>query len=252
MKSDIGRYPYPRRHIVRFIIKNVARLAFASLTRLEVIGRENFPQQGPVLVVANHFHFADPAVVMRVLPRQIEFLGGGQGHMPNAPLVVQWLPLIWGSYPVTRGGVSRDAMRAAAAVFQQEGVVGIFPEAGSWATVLRPARPGTAFLATMNQVPLVPIGIHGMPNLFPAVRQRKRATVTIRIGKPFGPFHVVEKGVAKRKRLDDIGTEIMHHIATLIPPEYHGYYSTDPVLRKAAERVSEYPWDMAQSNSPNS
>ena len=219
----------------------VARLAFAGLSRFEIIGRENLPKSGPLLVVANHFHYADPVAVMRAVPRQVEFLGGF--HMPYAPFFLTWLPLVWGYYPVRRGGVSRDAMRAAVAVLRQGGVISIFPEAGSWASVLRPARPGTAFLATQVETQLLPIGITGLNDVFPTVRRGGRARVTLTIGRPFGPFKASGKGPAKRKQLEAIGDEIMQRIAALIPSEQRGYYSDDPKLRAAAEAVAAYPWD---------
>ncbi len=241
MKEEKDRYPYPRRHLIRFILRQIAGLAFFSLTKkFQVIGQENIPKSGPLLIVANHFHFGDPVAVMRAMPWQIEFLGGFQ--MPNAPAIVHWIPSVWGYYPVHRGGVSRDAMRAAIAILGNGGVVTIFPEAGSWATVLRPARPGTAFLATQTNAPLLPIGITGMNGIFSSLPQGPRTTVTVRIGQPFGPFQLASKGKAKRQELNDIGDEIMQHIAKLIPPEQHGWYSQDPAIRAAAEEVAVYPW----------
>src|SRR5690606_11132181 len=86
------------------------------------------------------FSLIDPVAVIRVAPWPIEFLGGFQ--LPNAPPVVTWIPRLWGYYPVFRGTGSRYAIQASEAILQQNGVLGIFPEGGSWATVLRPARHG--------------------------------------------------------------------------------------------------------------
>ena len=77
--------------------------------------------------------------------------------MPNAPTFVTWLPKIYGYYPVYRGTGSRGALKAAAAILKQGGLLGIFPEAGSWAQVLRPARPGTAYLAAQTGVRILPV-----------------------------------------------------------------------------------------------
>jgi 1-acyl-sn-glycerol-3-phosphate acyltransferase len=74
-------------------------------------------------------------------------------------------------------------------------VVGVYPEAGSWATVLRPARPGTAFLAAQTGAEILPMGFDGLLNVFSCLRRRRRAKVIARIGKPFGPFQV-EGGAA--------------------------------------------------------
>lgn len=235
-----NKYPYPRRHVPRFILRSLTALAFSALSRLEIIGRENFPASGPVLVVANHFQFADPALVLRVVPRQIEFLSGFQ--MPNAPKIVHWIPNAWGVYHVHRDGSSREAIRAGTAVLKQGGVLGIFPEGGAWASVLRPARPGTAFLATRVPTPIVPIGITGMTELFPALKKRRRVHITVRIGNPFGPFVSEAKKRVDRSELAAIGEEIMRHLAAVLPPYQRGCFSDDPELRAHAQSVAEYPW----------
>jgi len=234
------RFLYPRRRFIRGFLRRLAHLAFAAITDLEVVGKENLPERGPLLVVANHFSFIDPVAMVRATPWPLEFIGGF--HMPNAPPSVTWIPKIWGYLPVFRGTASRQALRASEAVLAQGGVVGIFPEAGNWATVLRPPRPGAAFLAVRTGARILPMGFDGFLGVFPHLRKFRRARVTVRIGKPFGPFQATGHGRVRRKRLEAIGHEIMHRIAELIPPESRGHYSDDPAIRAAAQGTEVYPW----------
>jgi 1-acyl-sn-glycerol-3-phosphate acyltransferase len=224
--------------VARAIFRFLARVALGLLTRLEIVGQENLPETGPLIVVANHFHFADVVAMVRATHWPLEFLGGT--HLLDAPPWLMWVPNSWGYYAVHRGGVSRDAMRAATAVLEQDGVLAIYPEGGSWADVLRPARPGVAFLAAETGVPILPIGLDGLTDIFPSLRRGRRAKVTIRIGKPFGPFEVGGRGRERRAALDALGDEIMNKIAELIPPERHGVYSSDPALR--ARGLREFRW----------
>jgi 1-acyl-sn-glycerol-3-phosphate acyltransferase len=240
MKETDQKFPYPRRRLVRAVLQRLSHVAFAALTDLQIIGQENFPEKGQLLVVANHFSFIDPVAMVRATPWPLEFVGGFQ--MPNAPASVTWIPKVWGYYPVFRGTGSRYALRAAEAVLAQGGVLGIFPEAGSWATVLRPPRPGAAFLAVRTGARILPMGFDGLPDVFPRLRRGRRARVTVRIGKLFGPFRAIGRGRPRRQQLEEIGHEIMRRIAELIPPERRGHYSDDPAIRAAAQGTEVYPW----------
>jgi 1-acyl-sn-glycerol-3-phosphate acyltransferase len=226
---------------MRTILRKMIDAAMFALTDLHIEGRENLPRGGPLMLVGNHFSFIDPVAMIRATPWPIEFVGGFQ--MPNAPPIVRWLPELWGRYPVLRGTGSRYALRGAEAVLNQDGVLGIFPEAGNWATVLRPARPGAAFLAVRTGALLVPMGFDGLTEVFPSLGLGRRARATVRIGTPFGPFRATGRGRKLRRQLDELGHVIMGHIAELIPPERRGFYSDDPEIRAAAKGTDIYPWD---------
>lgn len=244
-KADYAsQFPYPRRRGIRFALKQGIRLGLGVLCKLRIEGKENLPAGGPLLVVSNHFHFLDPPAVIRAVPWPLEFFSGRL--LPHAPLSVKVFPTLWGAYRVRRGGASRTAMRAALACLQQSGVFCVMPEGGSWATVLRPARPGTAYLAVQSGAPILPIGIDGCTDVFPTLRRGRRATLTVRIGRPFGPVRVQGRGEERRQQLDEIGHEIMRRIAELIPPGRRGVYSDDPAIRAAAQEAAVYPFDDLQ------
>jgi len=234
-------FKYPRRRLIRFILQKLSIPAFKLVSRMEISGQENLPDKGPLLLVANHFSFIDPVTFARIARWPIEFLGGAD--FAHAPAWVRIFPTLYGYYPLYRGTGSTYALKAAQAILSQGGVLGIFPEAGNWAEVLRPARPGTAFLASLTGAPLVPVGISGLNDVFPMLEKGKRAKVTVRIGEKFGPFEVTGRGRKRRKQLDEIGHEIMHHIAKLLPPEKRGHYSEDPAIRAAAQGTEKYPWE---------
>ncbi|NPV85357.1 MAG: 1-acyl-sn-glycerol-3-phosphate acyltransferase [Anaerolineae bacterium] len=241
MDAVKNRYPYPRRRVIRRILKTLIHAAFGVLGDVDIFGRENIPAHGPAIIVANHFSFLDPLAVIDVMPMQPEFLGGAA--TPNAPGALSWIRNIWKTYPVYRGSVSREALTAAQAVLAQNGALAIFPEGGSWATVLRPARPGAAFLAVRSGAPILPVGLDGFADFFKRLRAGKRPHAVIRIGKLFGPFKLSVRNRDDRAQLDAIGNDIMRHIAELIPEEQRGCYSSDPAIREAARGTEVYPWD---------
>jgi 1-acyl-sn-glycerol-3-phosphate acyltransferase len=231
---------YPRRLIIRGLLKNLSKAAFSLLSDFRIEGEENLPDSGPLLVIANHFSFIDPVAVLRSLPYSIEFVGGAE--FPHAPKLVQFLPRVWGYYPVFRGTGSRGALRAAEEILNQNGVLGIMPEGGSWAEVLRPARPGAAYLASQTGARILPLGIYGLNSIFP-IRLGKRPSAVVKIGKLIGPFTTTGRGRERREQLDQIGLELMKAIASQLPDHFRGFLAKDPAIREAARGSEEYPWD---------
>lgn len=227
-----------KRRPIRVIMQGLARFVFWLLTDLEIEGEDNFPDKGPLLVVGNHFSMVDIAAFVRAAPYQMEFIGGAV--FANAPRFMAVFPRMWGYLPVFRGTGSHFALREAEKVLKRQGVLAIFPEGGSHGRMLRPPRPGAAFLAVRTQARILPIGLIGMDDVFSTLGKFKRPKIKIKIGKPIGPFNVQEKGTERRKRLEEIGLITIRRIAELIPKEKHGFLSDDPELRA---QVVDYPWE---------
>lgn len=246
MKKNIIKYPFPRRTAIRTTLKTLINFVFFTLSDFELIGIENLPKTGPLLMVANHFSFLDPLAVIKISPWKLEFLGGTR--TPNAPAATDWLRQLWGIIPVFRGSVSRDTFVASESILAQKGVLGIFPEGGNWATVLRPARPGVAFLAARTGAPIIPVGLTGFDTFFQSLRKGKRPKVVVRIGKLFGPFQLDVRGRSEREKLDGLGHDIMREIAQLLPEEKRGFYSDNPDIREAAKGTEIYPWADVQES----
>ena len=231
---------YPRRRVIRKILKTGIAAAFGILADFEIEGRENIPSKGPLLVVANHFHFLDPLALIHTAPWPMEFVGGAQ--TPNAPGTVGWLSKAFGVIPTYRGTGSRETLQNAEEILKQSGVLAIFPEGGSWAQVLRPARPGTAFLAWRTKAQILPVGLNDLVGFFQRIKFGQRVHVKVKFGKPFGPVAASDGSRPGREELDEIGHDIMQHISYLLPPERQGFYSPDPAIRNAALGTEIYPW----------
>jgi 1-acyl-sn-glycerol-3-phosphate acyltransferase len=239
--SQHPTYRYPRRRLIRGVMRGMIRTLFAILSDFHVEGKENLPAAGPLIIAANHFYFIDPVAMIGATPYPLDFISGTV--TPGSPPWADFLPTSWGVYRVARGTGSTEALKASLAVLGQGGVLGMFPEGGSWAHVLRPARPGVAYLAALTGAPILPAGIDGALELFPSLKSGRRTRLTVRFGKAFGPVSVSGRGRERRRQLDEIGHEIMRHIAELIPPERRGHYSDDPAIREAAKGTEIYPWE---------
>lgn len=246
--KDLDPVYQPNQPLRRFL-QFMSRLALKGLTDLEIEGAENFPKSGPLIVVGNHFSFIDPVAFISLAPWPMDFVGGAV--TPHAPKLVRFLPKLWGYLPVYRGTGSQYALKEAQKILNKGGVLGIFPEGGSWAQVLRPARPGAALLTAETGAPLLPVGLIGLPRVFPALRKLKRAKVKFKIGKPFGPFKISGSRYDRRRQLDDIGDEIMQKIAELLPPEQAGIYSDDPKIREESKTAAKYPWEGLREGEDN-
>lgn len=228
---------YPRKRGRRRILRGLIGFLVHRLGKLEVEGLENVPETGPVIIAANHFNFVDPPLLIYTTKRMVEFIGGAQ--RPNSPFWAKQLPKWYGFIHAFRGGYGRSTFRQSLDVLKQDGVLGIFPEGGSWATLLRPARPGLAYLASKSGAPVIPISIIGAENLIGG----KKQSVKIIYHSPISAPVITASGAQRRAQLDAFSQDVMARIAAGLPDEQRGMHSTSKEARAAAEAVSAYPFD---------
>jgi 1-acyl-sn-glycerol-3-phosphate acyltransferase len=129
-----------------------------------VVGADQVPARGPVLVVANHPHHADPAFLTAACGRWVHFLQARECH---EVFLLRRLFRWFGCIPV--GGSARDrrAIQAALKCLREGAAVGIFPE--GHLTSERPKRPdrpktGAAWLALRSRAPVIPARIMHAPS----------------------------------------------------------------------------------------
>ena len=207
---------YPRRVVVRGVLRTAARAAMKLLTRTQVNGRENLPASGPLILVGNHVDIIEVVLMILHVPWLVEVMGVG-----DVPLDPTFAPLIntYGFIPIKRGSMDRTGMTMALDVLSQDGVVGIFPEGGIWEASAREARSGVAWLSAKAGAPIVPMGFGGVAGALEAMIQLKRPRLTMNIGQPIPPVSDRVPGLSRKQALAEAANHAMAHIEALIPPE---------------------------------
>jgi len=202
----------------------VCRVFYNILFRWSVAGRENVPQDGSLVVVANHVNAADPVLLMCAFPRWVTYMAKEElfRHPFLGPLMRSG-----GLVPVARTGTmqeKRDAMRQAAELLEQGHVLGLFPEGQRDKTgVLLAGKPGAAILALHAGAPLMAVAVSGTEQLTGVNWLWKRPKVTVTIGKPFRLSRT--GGRISRSGAAELTAEMMRQIAALLPEEQRGPYA---------------------------
>ena len=204
---------------------NVLRVIVYTFARVEVVGKENLPRRGAMILASNHLNNVDPPVLATALPRRLTFMA--KQEMFQWP-VVGLITRLAGAFPVHRSEADLGALHKASDVLRRGEILTMFPEGSrSRNGKLRKAHPGTALLALRSEVPILPVAITGTETIalwrlpFDLVRLR-RPRLRIVIGHPFFLPPVERATAEEAKRCTDL---IMGHIAALLPPSYRGQYA---------------------------
>ncbi|NLE94269.1 MAG: 1-acyl-sn-glycerol-3-phosphate acyltransferase [Dehalococcoidia bacterium] len=202
----------------------VMRVVYWLLLRWSVTGREHVPKDGPLVLIANHVHLADPLLLMLAFPRAITFLA--KEELFRVPFIGM-LMRDAGMFPVARTGTiqqMRDVMRQAQNLLQDGRVLAIFPEGKrSPSGVLLPAKAGAAMLSIHTGAPVVPVAIAGTEQIVGRWWWLKRPRVSVTIGTP---LHIERASKhAGRSESARLTTQLMLSIARLLPPERRGPYA---------------------------
>jgi 1-acyl-sn-glycerol-3-phosphate acyltransferase len=157
---------------------------------LTIEGQENIRnEKGPVLVIANHTSHFDTVIVLYVLPRRILnklAIVAAADRMYRERVKGMLHSLRYNAFPITRGG-GREALAYSQELTSNGWSLLIFPEGKRSRTgELLPFKGGTAILALMHKIPVLPIYIRGASDILPPGSPvSKPAPVHVSIGKPF-------------------------------------------------------------------
>jgi len=214
------------RRLTRFsyaTLTGMTRGAARLLARVELVGLDNVPTDGPVILICNHAHLVDPPLVASFSPRVAHTMA--KRELFETPLV-GWIFWAVAAFPVRRFSGDLGALRVARNYLRDGGVVLMYPEGTrNHGRGLKPALPGAAMVALLTGSPVIPVAIDGSQR----IRWRtipflwligRRPRIRIEYGKPFK----LEKGAASAQGAMVATDRVMREVAALLPVESRGAY----------------------------
>jgi 1-acyl-sn-glycerol-3-phosphate acyltransferase len=141
--------------IGRQTIGNAVKL----LAPLRVYGAERVPPAGGLVVASNHFSWVDPPALGAASPRTLYFVAKVEAHrMPGLGQLMR----SFGAISIRRGESDREAVRVMREIVREGHALGMFAEGTRQRSGVPGAvMPGAAMVAINEDVPLIPVAIHG-------------------------------------------------------------------------------------------
>ena len=156
---------------------------------LKVYGKENVPETGGVLLVANHQSYLDPPLLGVQLRRKASFLAKS-GLFVNP--VFGWVIRNCNAFPVRQGEGDVGAVKETIRRLQEGHMLTVFPEGGRTEDgELQPILNGAALVVRKAGVPIVPVVVDGSFKAWPKHRKLwQRHPVRVLFGKPAVVHHL--------------------------------------------------------------
>ncbi|ODA89673.1 hypothetical protein ATY41_04245 [Leifsonia xyli subsp. xyli] len=204
-----------------------------------VVGLENVPKDGAVILASNHLSFIDSVFLPIVVDRHVSFLAksdyftrrGLKGWATKAFMTAT------GQLPIDRSGgkASEASLNTGLAVAARGEILGIYPEGTrSPDGKLYRGRTGAARMILEAGVPVVPVAMVDTAEIMPiGKRLPKFGRIGIVIGEPldFSRFDGME---GDRFILRSVTDEIMYVLQGLGDQEYADVYASTVKEKRAA------------------
>ena len=217
------------------LARTVCLVLFKTVWRPVVVGRENIPAYGPLILASNHLSFIDSIVIPLAVPRKVVFLAKAEYWQGRSPAA--WPRRLFfaafDAVPVARDqqGDAQASLQLALEVLERGDAFGIYPEGTrSRDGRLYRGRTGVGWLALEAGATVVPVGLVGTERVQPIGATFPRVhRVRIAFGEPVRPaaYDGMPPGRARREITD----AVMDRIAALTGQERAAGYNERPTER---------------------
>ena len=149
-----------------FVLLRLARLLFV---RVRVHGLEKLPASGPYMITPNHQSYVDPFILCGVLPYRVfkDLFFVGAIEYFETPFT-SWVARTANLVPVDPDSNLIPAMQAAAFGLTHGRILMVFPEGErSIDGTVKKFKKGAPILARHLNVPMVPVALKGIHELWP-------------------------------------------------------------------------------------
>ena len=164
------------------LVSGLSRVLF----RPTVVGAENIPLEGPVLIAPIHRSNVDFALTLFISKRKVFFMA--KDSVFRVPLLGPLITRL-GAFPIHRGSADRESMTHSEAVLRQGHALVLFPEGTrKEGRSVAPLHDGAMFMAARTGAKVVPVGIGGSDRAMPKGAKLPRpAKIKIVVGAALDP-----------------------------------------------------------------
>lgn len=192
------------REILKVILLFIVYLYIKVIYRLKVIGRDNIPNEGPIIFCGNHRSLIDAPLIYAVSGRKMRFLA--KKELTESKLF-SFIGYLANAIYVNRDAKDMVAIKTALKTLKSGENIALFPE-GTRNGIEKgeKVKDGVAFFALNSDAIILPVGIKGGEKPF------KRITITF--GNPIN-FDEYKQNKKEKEVLEEVTEKIMNSILKL-------------------------------------
>ncbi len=193
------------------LCRMTSQIFFRLTYGMKIVGMENLPRTGKVVVASNHRSNFDPPILGGTVPREVSFFA--KSELFESPLLGRLIRYL-NAFPVHRGEFDRASLEKCLSTLKNDGCLLFFPE-GTRAPHdgFLAAKLGVGWIVCLSAAPVVPVYIHGSRER--GLQLRNRPGITMVVGKPIPAAELMPAGLRGRELYQTVSDRILEHIRDL-------------------------------------